>query len=166
MDIEKVFRTKTGYCHVMHDKILLTRDGTIGNLAKVTMANNIARPLIIYEIISLGLFVFAFKGFLEGQSPTASIFLILGILLVFGIIKSLNNSASPIIDRKDITGVKFKKAIPGATRSYFIIYFKNEKGQAKRRLIMLPGSLSGGQNVTTKAVEIMTSEFPHIENAS
>lgn len=166
MDTEKVFQTKTGFCHITRDQILLTREGKIGNLAKVTMGTNIARPLITYVLISLGLFTFAFKGFLERQIPTASIFLLLGILLVFAIIKSLNNSASPIIDRKDITGIKFKNAIPGTTRSYFVINFKNDKGQIKRRLILLPGSLTGGKNATARALEIMTSEFPHIENAS
>ena len=166
MDTEKIFKTKTGYCHITQDNIILTRDGIIGNVAKVTMGNNIARPLIIYGLISFGFLLLALKGLKEGQTPIAILFLILGLILIFAIIKSFNNSATPIISRHSIQGIEFKKSIPGATRSYFTVHFKNDKGQTKQRLILLPGSLSNGQSETEKAIEIMTSEFRDIKNAS
>src|SRR6478609_2829862 len=99
MGPEKVFKTKTGYCHVLQDKIVLTRDGAIGNISKLTKGDNIARPLIIYGLISVGLFALAIKGFNQGQNGPAFLFVILGMLLVFGILKSLNNSGTPVIDR-------------------------------------------------------------------
>jgi hypothetical protein len=139
MDTENTFRTKTGYCHITEDKIILTRDGIIGNLSKVTMGNNIARPLIIYGIISLGLFFLAFKSFSKGQKISANISLVLGLLLVVNIIKSFNNSATPVIDRDKIRDIEFKNAITGATRSYFIVHFENDKGAVKQRLILLQG---------------------------
>jgi hypothetical protein len=166
MNTEKVFRTKTGYCHVLQNKIVLTRDGVLGNIAKVTMGNNIARPLIIYGIICFLFFFFAIKGFTEGQIPEAILFLVLGLLLILGIIRSLNNSATPIIDRKDIREIIFKKAVTGSTRSYFIVRFENEKRQIKQRLILLPGSLSNGPQETAKALGIMTAAFPYIKNVN
>ena len=166
MDTEKVFKTKTGYCHILQDKIVLTRDGVIGNIAKVTIGNNIARPLVIYGLISVGLFYLAFKDFTGGQRSEAFLFLILGLFLLLGIFRSLNNSGTPIIKRQKIRNIEFKKAFSGATRAYFIVRFENESGQIKQRLIMLPGSLSNGQIETKKALEIMTSEFNHIKNAS
>ena len=54
--------------------------------------------------------------------------------------------------------VKLKKALKGLTRSRFEVMFEDEKGKIKKRLIMLPGSLSDGQNETEKAIEIMTEE--------
>ncbi len=159
MNTEKVFKTKTGYCHILQDKIILTRDGVIGNISKATIGNNIARPLIIYGLISIGLFYLSIKGFNQGDNGPAFLFIILGILLVYGILRSLNNSATPVIDRDKIKHIEFKKAVPRATRAYFIIHFHADNGQIKRRLILLPGSLTGGQAETEKALQIMTEEF-------
>lgn len=166
MDTGKVFKTKTGYCHILQNKIVLSRDGLIGNVAKVTMGNHIARPLVIYGILSAGLFYLAFKDFTKGQKPEAFLFFIPGVFLLIGIFRSLNNSATPVIERQKIRDIEFKKALPGATRAYFIVHFENESGQIKKRLIMLPGSLNNGQIETEKALEIMTSEFNHIKNVS
>jgi len=37
MDNEKKFKTKTGFCHILADKLILTRDGIVGNVANVTV---------------------------------------------------------------------------------------------------------------------------------
>lgn len=153
---EKLFRTKTGFCHVLPDKIVLTRDGIRGNAAKVIVGNSISRILIIYGVISCGLFYFAYKSYTIGQLAQTIFFGILGVYLIFGIAKSMNNSSAPIIERDKIRDVKFKRAIVGLTRSRFEVLFENEQGKVKKRLIMLPDSLSDGQNETEKALNIMT----------
>jgi hypothetical protein len=102
----------------------------------------------------------------DGQTPEAFLFLILGLFLLLGIFRSLNNSGTPVIERQKIRDIEFKKALPGATRAYFVVRFENESGHIKQRLIMLPGSLSNGELETEKALKIMTSEFNHIKNAS
>lgn len=159
MNPEKVFKTKTGYCHVLPDKIVLTRTGVLGNIAELTSGNNIARPLIIYGICSIGLFYASAKGFMEGEVGTGAFFLIVGLLLVLGILKSIHNSGLPVIERSRIKAIEFKKAIPSITRAYFVVHFVNDQGKMKRRLIMLPGSLSGGDTETNKALQIMAEEF-------
>ena len=158
MDNEKTFKTKTGYCHILPDKIVLTRDGIIGNLATVTVGNNISRILVIYGGLSIGLFYFTFDSYRNGQIVQPIIFGLFGIYLVYGIVNSINNSATPIIDRQNIKEVKFKKAIVGLTRSRFEVLFEDDQGKIKKRLIMLPGSLTDGQNETEKALKIMTDE--------
>ena len=158
MNNEKTFKTKTGFCHILPDKIVLTRDGIIGNVAKVTVGNNISRILIIYGGLSLGLFYFAFDSYKNGQITQPILFGLLGIYLVYGIVNSINNSATPIIDRQKIKEVKLKKAIIGLTRSRFEVLFEDEQGKIKKRLIMLPGSLTDGQNEKEKAIKIMTDE--------
>jgi len=155
--MEKIFRTKTGFCHVTEDQIILTRDGVIGNVAKVTVGNSISRILIIYGLISLGLIYFAYDSYLKGDTFATILFGLLGLYLIYGITKSLNNSATPIIDRKDIKTTKFIKGTSGLSRSRFEIEF-NEGGKIKKRLILLPGSMTGGQNEADKAVEIMRGE--------
>lgn len=158
MNKEKTFKTKTGFCHILPDKIVLSRDGLIGNVAKVTVGNNVSRILIIHGVLSIGLFYFAFDGYKNGRIAQTLFFGLLGIFFIYDILVSFNNSATPIIERDKIKEVKLKKSIPGLTRSRFEVFFENEHGKQKKRLIMLPGTLSDGQNETEKAIKIMVEE--------
>ena len=88
MNEEIKFRTKTGYCHILPDKIVLTRDGIIGNLAKVTMGNNISRPLIIYGLFSILLIYYAFDSFKKEDNISAIFFVVIAVFLVYGILRS------------------------------------------------------------------------------
>jgi hypothetical protein len=44
------------------------------------------------------------------------------------------------------------------TRSRFEVKFEDENGKIKKRLIMLPGSLTGGKIETEKAIKLMKEE--------
>lgn len=158
MESEKTFRTKTGYCHVLPEKIVLTRDGVIGNAAKIVSSNTISRPSLLYSAICVYLFFQASKSFREQHVPIGFVYLVTSLFLLYAIVKSLNNSATPVIKRDSIKSVNFKEAKPGLTRAFFEVFFENENGKIKKRLIMLPGSLSGGDAETGKAVEIMRNE--------
>lgn len=158
MDIEKTFKTKTGFCHILPNSIVLTRDGIIGNVATVTIGNNISRILVIYGGLAAILFYYAFDYYKSGQIFLPVFFALLGLYLIYGILASINNSATPIIDRNKIREIKFKKAFAGLTRSRFEVMFEDKTGKIKKRLIMLPGSWSDGQNETEKALRIMTEE--------
>ena len=155
--MEKTFKTKTGFCHITPHQIILTRDGIIGNVARVTAGNNISRPLIIYGLISLGLFYVAYDSYVKGQISPAILYVLAAFFLIRGVISSLNHSASPIIDRKAIKSVKFIKGISGLTRPRFEIEF-TEEGKVKKRLIMLRGSMMGSAEEINDAVQIMKEE--------
>lgn len=157
MGTEKTFRTKTGFCHVTADKIILTRDGVIGNISRVTVGTNVTRILIIYGLLSIGLIYFAYDGYVKGDTTTTIFFGLIGVYLIYGIIKSRNNSATPIIERKEIKSVTYNSGTSGLTRPRFEVEF-NDNGQVKKRLIMLPGTLTGGQSEAEKAVQIMREE--------
>jgi len=157
MKNEKVFRTKTGFCHILPDRILLTRDGVKGNVANATVGKSITGVLIIYGIIAAFLLFSAFQSFQKGEIPIAVVYSIVGLFLVYGIFKSLNNSATPIIQRDKIKSVKFKKAILAITRSRFEVVFE-EDGAIKKRIIILPGIMGNGQNETEKARKMMIEE--------
>lgn len=158
MQNEKIFKTKSGYCHILPDRIVLTRNGTIGEISKIVSGNKIWRILTVYSLISLLMLYFGFGAFRKGENVSAFLYALTAVILVYGIIKSLNNSATPVINRNQIKNVKYHAAKPGLTRSYFEVLFENENGRLKKRLIMLPGSLSDGKNETEKALEIMKSE--------
>lgn len=154
MDTAKTFRTKTGFCHVTADKIILTRDGVIGNISKVMVGSSISRIRIIYGLLSAGFVYFAYDSYARNDPAMTLFFGLLGLYLTYGIVKSKNNSATPVIERKEIIGVTYNSGIPGLTRPRFEVEF-NESGRLKKRLIILPGTLAGGQSEADKAVQIL-----------
>ena len=158
MEIEKIFTTKTGFCHILPDRIILTRDGIIGNFSKITVGKGINRILLIYAGISVFLFYSAYSSYKNDEKFFALLSFMFAIYLIYGIFKSRNNSALPIIERNKIKEVIFINGKSGITRSRFEIKFEDENGKLKSRLIMLPGSLNDGKNETEKALEIMKAE--------
>lgn len=154
---EKVFKTKTGQCHILEDRIVLTREGFVGNVSDVVAGKTVNQMLIIY-IFFLGYMLYqSYNLYVEGSSVRMIIRLVIAALLLAVILKSINNSATPVIFRDKIKDVLFKQASK-LTRSYFVVTFQNDKGKLKKRLIMLPGSLSGGTDETERALNIMRQE--------
>jgi len=154
----KTFKTKTGFCHVLPDQIFLTRDGIVGNISEVTVGNNIRRILLNYGVLSLFLFYRAFSTFQNGQTIIPLLYGGGGVFLIFRIFTSLNNSATPIIERNMIKEINLKKGILGLTRSRFEVIFEDDNGKFKKRLIMLPGSMTDGKNETETAIRIFSEE--------
>ncbi len=158
MENEKVFRTKTGYCHVLPDKILLTRSGAAGSAAKLMVGDHIGRILIIYS----GLAVFAVYSCWSSIQRNELVFAIfyggLAIALAYHVVRSWSNSAAPEVDRSAIQHVRFKPAAPGLTRAFFEVHFSDARGRARKRLILLPGSLTGGPDETERALRVMREE--------
>ena len=157
---EKIFRTKTGFCHILQDKIVLTRDGIAGSAANVVSGktNSIGRTLIIYGLLTIYFAYKAFTMFSKGETVWAALYFLVVVLNIYAIATSINNSSASVIERSKIKSVSYKKARPGVTRSYFEIFFEDENGKIKKRLIMLPGSLSNGNSETQEAVQIMQEE--------
>ena len=152
------FKTKTGFCHILPDKIVLTREGFVGDVSSITVGNSIPRILIIYSLLSLFLFYNSYISYQKEENTSALIFGALAVFLFYGIVKSLNNSATPVIERHSIQEIKFFDAKKGLTRARFEVMFNDENKKLKKRLIMLPGSLNDGKNETEKALQIMRSE--------
>lgn len=150
-----VFKTKTGCCYVLPDRIVLTREGAIGQAAEAVTGNNIARPLFLYGVLAAGLAYFAYDSYLKAEYVSAGCFGLLAVPLAYGILRSLNNSAQPVLPRKHIQRVTFHPARAGLTRARFEVLFLDAQGKQKKRLIMLPGSLADGKAETEKAVAIM-----------
>ena len=158
MEKENTFKTKTGYCHILPDRIVLTRDGSIGNVASVVSNNNLTRILMVYVAFSVFLLYLAFKSSIKGQFFMPIFYGTISFYLMYGVFASRNNSSTPVIERNKIKEIKYKKAIFGLTRARFEVFFEDEKGKIKKRIIMLPGSLSDGKVETEKALVIMKQE--------
>lgn len=158
METEKKFKTKTGYCHILQDKIVITRDGIIGNVSKVIFGNGLARSIVIYAAIAIFMLYSAFKAYQESKVVTTFFYFGVAMLIFYKLKQSNNYSTTSIIERTKIKNVKFVDAKYGATRSRFEVLFEDPNGEIKTRLILLPGSLNDGENETNKALEIMKSE--------
>lgn len=154
MNSDNTFRTKTGFCHILADRIVLTRDGFPGKVAAVTVGDNTSRILIFYAVLALGLLYFAYDSFQNDQMVAAVVFGSVGLYLSYAVISSLNLSATPVILRADITKVKFKKGLPGFIRPRFEVRFRNESGKIRKRLIILPGIRDGGKHESEKALKL------------
>lgn len=157
-EVYKSFETKTGFCHVFTNKIVLSRDMNKNNICKVVASNNINSTLIIFGLISIFLFYKSYVIFMEKEFFFSLFNLALGLYFVYTILTNINNSTTSLIYRDSIKKVVFTKAKPYLTRAYFEVYFSDEKNSTKKRLIMLPGSFSNGKSETEKALRIFKEE--------
>lgn len=158
------FKTKTGYCHILPDKIVLTRNGVIGDMANLTVGKNTARILLIYSTLCVGLLYAAFNALQNDVYGSAFVFIGVAAFLVYGIIRSSNHSATPVIEIDKIKRVQFKNAGNGIARAYFTIHFTDDNGKIRKRLIAMPGSFYSNEDATEDALAIMKSRFDIVEN--
>lgn len=155
---EKTFRAKVGFCHILPDKIVLSRYGITEEVSNETAGDPISLILIIYGLLSLFLFYSAYDAYQKGFMFASIVLVLIGLFFIYVVLSGFNLSAVRVIQRDKIKSVQLKKGITGLTRSRFEVLFENEQGKIKKRLIMLPGSLTGGAAGTKKALEIMTEE--------
>ncbi|MGB1243022.1 MAG: hypothetical protein ACPG49_10905 [Chitinophagales bacterium] len=154
----KKFRTKTGYCHILTDKIVLTRSETIGEFSKIAAGNNVYRIVVINAIITTFLAYTAFQNFGSGNISFGILWSAFALFFFYNIVNSLQNSAAPVIYRNQIEEITYVPLIRFLRRAYFVVRFKDTQGVSKKRLILLPGSLNKGEEEAEIAVLIMMEE--------
>jgi len=152
------FKTKTGFCYVLPDRIILTREGVLGKFANAYSGKGVTNSLIIQLILIGVIFYLGFIEYKRENYVSIGFYGMIALILSYGVVTSLNNSGTPVIDRNKIKEVKFKKGAPGATRARFEVFFENEEGKVKKRLILLPGTLSQGEEEADKALALFKSE--------
>lgn len=153
----KSFPTKTGRCYVYADRLVLTREGAAGAAAQTLVGSSMVRPLLLYGGLAAFLLYSATRSFQAQDYGFAAFFALLGLGLLANTALSLKNSATSVIERAAIQRVEFRRARPGLTRACFVVFFL-KNGQPRRRLILLPGSLSNGAAATAQAVAVLQSE--------
>ena len=101
MESHKKFKTKTGFCHILNDKIILTSDGNLEDISKINSSENtIKRNLILYGISGFLLIFLAYTGVKEKDWFKIIIISGFGIYLIYGAIKSINYSNISLIERE------------------------------------------------------------------
>jgi hypothetical protein len=110
MDYPK-FKTKTGYCHIFSDKIILSRDGVVGEISKMVVGNKLARIKILYTIIAIYFGYISVEASMNSNTFPSIIYGVLAIGILLSLFNGLKYSATPVIDRNSIIKVEFKQGI-------------------------------------------------------
>jgi len=151
---ENSFRTKTGTCTITPERIILSREGLRGVAAERIFANSISRGLTFYSVLGVAALIFGIWSMTKYDFVTGSILCLVGLFFVWNVITSRNNSATPVIERSTIRTIDVHPPHPPLTRGYFAVLFL-EGNKERKRLIMLPGSLEGGQDEFERAMTVM-----------
>ena len=149
------FRTKSGTCTITPEQIVLRREGPRGAASQRLYGNSTVRILVIYGLLGACLLAYAVWSWRDGHKIAAILPGAFGLLLLWVVFLSRQNSAAATIDRLTIRSVEAHPPRPPITRGYFRVWFADDRGQQRQRLIMLPGSLSDGDAEYGKAVAAM-----------
>lgn len=155
-DTGDTFRTKTGACIVLEDRLLLARDGARGALAEALFGDSIVRILAMYLVLAIWCAGTCVSLALAGDWVIAWIPGVIAVFLFVHVARSRDLSASNVIPFSAIHEIESKPGTTGATRPRFVVHF-DENGRRKRRFIMLPGVLEDGQAEFLRAKAILAS---------
>ena len=158
MQPAKKFTTKTGYCHVLEDRIVFTPRSFIGRLGDLTIQGRMKRILLVFTLLALFILYLAYENYRNNEIFWAGLFGVIGGYLIYGIIKGLNTSMHPIIQRAKIEKVKLRKAIQGISPANFEITFRDAKGAEKKRIITLLSPIDENRLEIQNAMRIMRDE--------
>lgn len=161
MDKDKSFRTKTGYCHVLPEKILFTKNGDIENvLSNKTENKDPALFKVIFAILFLALLYLAYTQY-KKEVITLTTFIILIILLpviAFLFSASLKPNTVNCINRDKIKRVKLYKGLGGMTYSKLFIYYEAENGRQLVKDISLQDPILSGKKGMEHVLKILSDE--------
>jgi len=148
------FRTKTGTCTVTAKEIVLSRHGARGWLAQRMFGDSIRRVLFLRGIIGAGCLLAGIYS-LAGQDFVTGVLLILvALYCVSSLVASRGFSAASVMPVDSVVSIETHPPRPPVTRGYFVVH--SLQGDKKRkRIIILPGSLSGGSQEFEKAVSVL-----------
>jgi len=149
------FETKSGYCFVFPDRIILSKGTDYTKSAQNSSDTKIKVMLVVYALLALYLLYNAYESLSKGLHITSIFRLTLSFFLVTMVIKSFNNSSASVLYRSSITKVAYNTSIAGLKRPYFTVFFTDEKGKQRKRLIMLPGSFNSDYVETAAAIKVM-----------
>ena len=156
------FKTDSGYCHILLDKIIFNNTESPDEDVAHKEANGISKSVIVYSIV----FSILIAGVISGILFSADLYYILIILVfalwfLFRIIYKIQHAHINIILRSSITKIEFKEAIYNLQNAHFVIHFKNSNNASRKKYIGLPTSLDNLENkqLQQQAINIMEEEF-------
>jgi hypothetical protein len=153
-ETEYTFRTKTGVCKLSAERLVLTREAKTGKVMRILYGRSIHRGLILYGVFGTIFLLLGVWQIIEEQYISGMLFVLIGIYLFWNVIASWNNSSLNQIERSTVQSVEIQPPKPPLTRGYFKINFTHN-GKKRKRLVMMPGVMSGGDEEYQKALSMM-----------
>ena len=148
------FRTKTGNCVVTPEKLEITREDMVGGASEAVFGTSIIRALFVYGLLGFIVLLIGVIFLFKGSYFSGILLSVIGLIFFLNVFRSLNNSATNIIERSEVRLIKFHSPHPPFTRGYLEILFVRD-GKTRKRLLFLPGSLSEGNKEYKKALTVM-----------
>lgn len=153
----KSFNIKGGYCHLYPDRIEIVRQDAWGRLIKLLFRRGYQRMRILYLLLAIGMAIAALITILIDNLFLGSFF---GLLVPISLLAAWMNrdlSFAPVISKRSIEEVVYRRAVQGEARAAFIIYFRPEQ-QCLRRIISLPTHVHQGTSLADTAYWMMRDE--------
>ena len=153
----KSFSIKNGHCYLYADRIEIVRSDVLGRLTQFLFRRGYQRARVLYLLLSL---VLAIATVLSLAISNYFLVLFFGIMTLLGLYASqVNRSVSfaPIIPKRSIEKVHYRKAVQGEARAAFIVHFRPENRLLKR-IIPLPTRSHNGNSLADAAYWIMRDE--------
>jgi hypothetical protein len=159
MEGAKMFKTRSGYCFITPDEIILTQQQHLQKKPAKPAGDLSTVVLSLYAIAAAFVFYFSVLGFQQADYYPAAVLLIVSVGIMAYVYTARNKSFAPIIPRESIRDIELIKAIPGGLGTHFNIWFEDDNGQLKRRVIKLPGMFVPENTELVNAIKIMQEEF-------
>lgn len=157
----RTFRTKTGFCHVLHDKILFSKNEDIEKALNETTENpNPISMKLILGLIFIGPVFIAYNQYSKSviDKTTFIITLLILPIIYFLISKFLKLKTISQIERNKISRIKLYKSLGGLTYTKFVIYFEAENKKRMATAITIPDQNIYGKRDIDNAIKIFTEE--------
>lgn len=159
MEGAKMFKTRSGYCFITPDEIILTQQHHLQKKPAKPAGDISTIVLSLYAIVAAFVFYFAVLGFQQADYYPAAVLLIVSVGIMAYVYSARDKSFTPVIPRHSIRDIELIKAIPGGLGTYFNIWFEDDNGQLKRRVIKLPGMFVPENAELANAIKVMQEEF-------
>lgn len=157
-DNGKIFRMKRGFCHLLPDRMVFSSRANIAGITNENANSNRMSSRYFLLLLTALYAYMCYSSYQDGKYFFTAFFAVFFFLNITGIIQSFKYTLINVIDKSIIKEIKFIRGIQYLTRSRFDITYTDEKGLLKHRLVLLPGSLTGGKQATEKALELMMEE--------
>ena len=158
LDNGKIFRMKKGFCHLLPDRIVFSTNAKAEGITNENAVSTRITTRFFLILLSALYFYMSYSSLRDEKYPFTAFFTVFFILNLISIMQSFKYTLVNVIAKSSIQSIKFTKGIQYLTRSRFDITYTDELGKEKQRLILLPGSLTGGPQATDKALELMIEE--------
>ncbi len=158
---DKTFRTKSGYCHILQDKIVFSKDGDLEKALTEKGQNHNSKSFkILFAFILCILIYFVYDQYKKEiiDLNTLTISLIACPFIYFFVALGLNYETIAQIDRKKINKTQLHSRTHPLTYPKFIIYFDNEMGKKKVTAVVFRDPNLFGKTDMENAIRILREE--------